>query len=371
MRPLDKPELGGVLKLGGALQPPDLPVDKFETWDDPFPRPLQEDLSRLVNLADDYQAAGDPDPIITPPLYGTWHALTNRVLKERDGTAIVPNDNWVHRLNLDPRFRVAAGIGTRVIEDQQEIYMDAAWEQVGKVLDAQRRIRFGQFSLQASQIWYDRHLMPMLGVSQQKTLLLMAPLNKRVLSGGVTVFHTMSESFTQPAMTSAALRRAIRPRGRLIQSLPFDAVRKPDQLLARVNEGEVSAAPPKGPPPGVVTADKAADAVLPSDAPPAVVDWLRRLPQLPVLALLAAILIAFFLLVFLPPLLGIGFAAVAVAGGVFLYRRLTRWNDALRASDSIRETNQTPESVDRLPTSSNFVISDLGFHFCAAAWRRR
>ena len=76
---------------------------------------------RLVNLADDYQAAGDPDPIITPPLYGTWHALTNRVLKERDGTAIVPNDNWVHRLNLDPRFRVAAGIGTRVIEDQQEI----------------------------------------------------------------------------------------------------------------------------------------------------------------------------------------------------------------------------------------------------------
>jgi hypothetical protein len=363
VRPLDKPELGGILKLGGALQPPDLAPDKFETWDDPFPRPLQEDLARLVNLADDYQAAGDPDPIITPPLYGTWHALTKRVLKERDGTAIVPTDNWVHRLNLDPRFRVAAGIGTRVVEDQQEIYMDAAWEQIGKVLEAQRRIRFGQFSLQASQIWYDRHLMPMLGVSQQKTLLLMAPLNKRVLSAGVTVFHTMGESFMQPAMTSAALRRAIRPRGRLIQSLPFDATRKPDQLLARVNESEVSAAPPKGPPPGVVTADKAADAVLPSDAPSVVVNWLRRLPQLPVLALLAAILIAFFLLVLLPPLPGIGLAAVVVAGGVFLYRRLARWNDALRASDSIRETNQTPESVDRLPTSSDFVIGDLGSTF--------
>ena len=71
--------------------------------------------------------------------------------------------------------------------------MDAAWEQVGKVLDAQRRIRFGQFSLQASQIWYDRHLMPMLGVSQQKTLLLMAPLNKRVLSDGVTRPHHRRE----------------------------------------------------------------------------------------------------------------------------------------------------------------------------------
>ena len=62
----------------------------------------------------------------------------------------------MHRLNLDPRFRVAAGIGTRVVQDQQEKYMDAAWEQIGEVLEAQRRIRLGQFGLQVSDIWYDR-----------------------------------------------------------------------------------------------------------------------------------------------------------------------------------------------------------------------
>ncbi len=81
---LDKPELGGILKLGGALRPPTKvppePPDKFETWDETFPRPLQEDLARLINLPDTYQAAGEPDPIVAPPLYGTWHALTKRVL---------------------------------------------------------------------------------------------------------------------------------------------------------------------------------------------------------------------------------------------------------------------------------------------------
>ena len=134
LRGLDKPELGGILKLGGALQPPANdppdPPDIFETWDEPFPRPMQEDLAQLINLPEQYQRANDPEPIITPPLYGTWHALMKRVLTSADGTPILPAENWVHRLNLDPRFRVAAGLGTRVVQDQQEQLMDAAWSQV-------------------------------------------------------------------------------------------------------------------------------------------------------------------------------------------------------------------------------------------------
>ncbi len=364
---LDKPELGGILKLGGALRPPSEvpppPPNKFETWDVPFPRPLQEDLTRLINLADDYQAAGDPDPIITPPLYGTWHALMKRVVAERDGTTITPVENWVHRLNLDPRFRVAAGIGTRIIQDNQEKYMDAAWEQIGKVLEAQRRIRFGTFGLVVSDIWYDRHLLPMLGVSQQKTLLLMAPLNKRLLTDGMTLHHTLGESFVQPTMTSAALRRIVRPRGRLIRSLPFDATHVTDQLLSRVNAGEVSAAPPKVPPPGGLTADQTADLVAPGDAPGWVVDWLRRFPGLSSLVLSIALLIAVLLFLLLPAAVAAVAAAAVVGLGVYLYRRLSQWNDSLRASDVLREANQTPEAIDNLPGNAGFRIAtpDSGF----------
>ena len=358
---LSDPELGGILMLGGALKPPGIPPDKFDTWDDPgFPVPIQQDLAALINLPDDYQRTGHPDPIVTPPLYGTWHALAKRVLEEADGAPISPNDNWLHRLNLDPRYRVAAGSGTRVVQDQQEKFMDAAWEQVGKVLDAQRVIRFGQFGVQVSGIWFDRHLKPMLGVSRQKTLLMMAPLNKRILTGGVTVHHSLADALVQPPMMSPALRRIVRPRGRLIQSLPFTASATPDQLVDRVNRGEVSAAPPKATPPGVVTFEDAVGQTFPSDAPAWVVDLLRRLPQLPLLVLAAAVLIALLLFLLLPLAVAVAIAAVAVAAGVYAYRRLNAWKEALFASETLSEANQTVAWVDSLPGASGFTIGEVG-----------
>jgi hypothetical protein len=365
VRGLDKPELGGILKLGGALRPPHkvppAPPDKYETWDDPFPRPLQEDLARLINLPDKYQAEGDPDPIITPPLYGMWHAMVKRVLNERDGTPIVPNQNWIHRLNLDPRFRVPAGFGTRVIQDQQELYMNAAWEQIGRVLEAQLKIRRAQLGLAVTQIWYDAHMTPMLGVSQQKMVLLMAPVNKRVLVEGLTLSRTMSASLLQPPMTSSALRRMVRPRGKLIQSLPFTATKTPDQLITRVNAGEISAAPPKVTPPGILTSDQAADLVKPTDAPQFIIDLLKRYPQLALYVLLAAIVLALWLLVLGP--IGIVLAIAILAVGVFLYARINQWARALRASDAIRESNQTPAAIDALPAVSNFTITPIGTSF--------
>jgi hypothetical protein len=365
VRGLDKPELGGILKLGGALRPPHkvppAPPDKYETWDDPFPRPLQEDLARLINLPDKYQAEGDPDPIITPPLYGMWHAMVKRVLNERDGTPIVPNQNWIHRLNLDPRFRVPAGFGTRVIQDQQELYMNAAWEQIGSVLEAQLKIRRAQLGLAVTQIWYDAHMTPMLGVSQQKMVLLMAPVNKRVLVEGLTLSRAMSASLLQPPMTSSALRRMVRPRGKLIQSLPFTATKTPDQLITRVNAGEISAAPPKVTPPGILTSDQAADLVKPTDAPQFIIDLLKRYPQLALYVLLAAIVLAVWLLVLGP--IGIVLAIAILAVGVFLYARINQWARALRASDAIRESNQTPAAIEALPAVSNFTITPIGTSF--------
>jgi hypothetical protein len=361
VRGLDKPELGGFLKLGGALRPPITDEqDQHELWDNPFPRPLQEDLAAFVNLPDDYERAGDPDPIVAPPLYGRWHALTRRVLENADGSAIAPNDDWVHRLNLDPRFRVAAGFGTRVIQDQQEKFMDAAWEQIGKVLEARRRVRCGQFGLEVSRIWYDRHLLPVVGVSQQKALLLMAPLNKRLLTDGLTVHQTLRESVVQPPMTSAALRRMIRPRARMIRSLPFNEAVRPDRLLARVNANEVSAAPPKTTPAGLLTGAKAAGTLLPTDAPAAIVDWLRRAPQLPEFVLAIAAVLVLLLFVLLGPVFAVILAVGVIAAAVYAYNRLAEWRTGVQASDALRDENQTPAWVDALPGAADFAIAEPG-----------
>jgi len=114
--PITTAGLGGVLRLGGALQVPDADLgpddladrQKFEDWDQPYPDNFQKGLAEFINLADDYAAAtpeaanaatknlgpevaDDPDPLITAPLYGRWHALTERLLTERGGGAPAPN----------------------------------------------------------------------------------------------------------------------------------------------------------------------------------------------------------------------------------------------------------------------------------------
>ncbi|HET8772913.1 MAG TPA: hypothetical protein VFP80_03950 [Thermoanaerobaculia bacterium] len=381
-------DLAGVLKLGGALRVPEenfkKPEElaeylKYETWATPFPQPIQEDLATLINLADDYaaqaadaanQAAdildvddptkGDPDPVITAPLYGTWHAMQKRLLVARDGTDLPNQTNWVHELNLDPRFRVAAGFGTKVVQDQQEKYMDAAWDQLGKVLEANARIRRAQAAIGVSGIWYDRHLQPLIGVSRQNALLLMAPMNKRVLVDGSTVHQHYLESRLQPTMTSGVLRRIIRPRGRLMQSLPFDGAHRPGDLLDRVNQGEVSAAPPKVTPPGVKTVADVAEAIEPKTVPSWLRDLLRRYPWIVWIPLVVAALIILLLLLFVrfSVALPVIIAVAVVAFWIFLW--LWRLLQILKGVDALSDESPPPGSVDDLPTVPGWEITDVG-----------
>ena len=209
------PELEGVLKLGGALLAPlsdeaEQALEPWEQWDEPYPHEFQTDLAAFVNLADDYarlaadaanQASdiddaitADPDPLITPPIYGRWHALTPRILTDEDGDDLPNNRNWVHQLNLDPRWRSAAGFGTDVIVANQEAYMDAAWDQVGSVLEANRRIRLAQLATLTSATWYSKHLVSLRAQGDGRMVAITAPVQGRVISDGVTVFHQARQS---------------------------------------------------------------------------------------------------------------------------------------------------------------------------------
>lgn len=388
-----RPDLGGILKLGGALKVPDADftavemteVQKYENWATPYPQPIQQDIATLVNLADDYAGIataaankdagildaadpnkGDPDPVITPPLYGMWHAMTKRLLVERDGTPVAHRTNWVHELNLDPRFRVAAGYGTRVVQDQQEKLMDAAWSQIGRVLEANQRIRMAHLALGAATIWYDRHLQPLLAVNRQNMLLLTAPLNKRVLHEGSTVHQHLTESLVQPAMTSAPLRRVMRPRARLMTTLPFTAAQRPADLLARVNRGEVSAAPPKVTPSGAITLGDAAKAVAPQNAPSLIVDLLRRFPWLPWALLLLVLIIIVVLFFLLPFAAAVAIAAVLSGVAFYLFNLLTQWGKAVHASDTIADPAAPASSIDQIPPLSDFRLTDPGSGFTPA-----
>jgi hypothetical protein len=410
---IDIPSLNGILKLGGALQPPLKPepdpnkltpeeqkavraVKDSEILDSLYPQPFQTALASLINLADDYaiksagaantdaQAANttpgdepnldlrvpkednpdeeeiDADPLITPPLYGCWHSLTQRLLKERSGNSVSLDRNWVHQLNLDPRYRVPAGFGTKVVQENQEEYMNAAWEQIGDVLEANRRMRLAQLAKEISGIWHTRHLLPLQAASLEKALTFTAPVHKRVIAEGFTVYHQMDTSMVPTTIGSVAMRRAVRPRGRLIQSLPFEGAIQPDTLIDRINNGEVSAAPPKQTPAGIVTVDRLADTLPPPNAPPFIVELLRRFPWLQYLPLVLALLIAILLWVLSLGGMFIAIGGAAISALIAIYRLLRQLASEIGQVDAIREANQTPEAVDRLPKSPDFVLTEPG-----------
>ena len=136
----------------------------------PYPHAFQTGLAALVNLANAYAtqsaldangASGlgqgvetDDDPLIVPPLYSRWHSQTPRLVPPEGDPEL---HHWVQELNLDPRHRVAAGFGTNVVQQYQENYMEAAWLQVGNVLNANQRIRYGQMAKAASLILARAH----------------------------------------------------------------------------------------------------------------------------------------------------------------------------------------------------------------------
>ncbi|MGW6979119.1 hypothetical protein ACWGE1_06665 [Streptomyces sp. NPDC054932] len=316
------PSIGGVLKLGGALKAV-RPHDDWDNWDSRFteaeghrppagryPHDFQEALAALINLADDYprlppaqaharlaaplgpaaatgaEPADGVDPVITPPLYGRWPARTSRLLRAADGSPLPYDRNWVHRLNLDPRFRIAANFGTQVVQARQEEFMAAAWAQVGDLVDVNHRIRAAQLACEVGLRLQDRHLGPpppppggpgLRAVRATarpvgRALALTAPAHPRVTvpvsrpaaavaagpQGGteqVTAGFKVATSRIAAAPVSAAMRRITRPGSRLMRSMDFPEEHPPEALLPRMDtEPElVTAAPEKAVPAAVVT----------------------------------------------------------------------------------------------------------------------
>jgi hypothetical protein len=73
---------------------------------------------------------------------------------------------------------VAANFGTEVVQQNQEAYMRAAWEQIGEVLAANRRIRFAQYARYASLRWYQGSLVPLQAnaLTRQRAMVMTMPV---------------------------------------------------------------------------------------------------------------------------------------------------------------------------------------------------
>ncbi|WP_045691992.1 hypothetical protein [Streptomyces rubellomurinus] len=85
---------------------------------------------------------------VAPPLYGSHHT----------GVQAVPEDGWMNRLNLRVKYRIAAALGARYVQLEQEFLMARAWEQIGAVTEANRLLAAAELATESARAAQDKHL---------------------------------------------------------------------------------------------------------------------------------------------------------------------------------------------------------------------
>ena len=332
-----------ILGLEGALKSP-------STVSTTFPDPtltdiFQPELQKIVNLPATIIGTDiSGDPIISVPLYGGKHAMKNA----KDVVLLdVKSNNWVNDLNRDPRTRVPAGFGTMVVQKNQEKYMRKAWAQVQKIIDANRRIKFTllymKVALQFTQKTFSK-------INPVQLLAISQPVLGRIMGSPTTIRQQLQESNLPAAVFSGAFRRIVRPNSKKIKKLGAEKRFSYSELITDINEGKITAAPPKEIPAGLPNTKEIAAKIFPYKLP----GWILWLLKHSLLLLL--ILLGLFLLIgFITKLFFVagGLAAAAIAAFVITAK--------LRSKQQTAETLMDPEKelelIKHIPQRPSFTLT--------------
>ncbi|MEU7821717.1 hypothetical protein [Catellatospora sp. NPDC049133] len=169
-----------------------------------WPAAVTGQLRARLNLpADHADRAPSPDdpplPLVGPPIYGGAHTGRRRISPD-DG-------DWLAELNLRPDHRIAAGLGGRVVQHDQEALMQAAWTQLGDLAGVNAMLRHAQLARFTGASVYRRHLDPLpLGELLQVT----RPVHGEVSADAVddrTLRESVAASSLPDAVSTTVFRR--------------------------------------------------------------------------------------------------------------------------------------------------------------------
>ena len=252
------------LELEGALRTADA---EAAPWPDTSREPFQTALKQLLDAPSQAGGAGSPEPLLAPPVYGEWHAARHTV----DLPPAPPNvTQWLDELNLDPRHRAAAALGTQVVQSQQEQLMASAWEQLGEIERVNQLLRQAQLARAVTGALHARHFSRF---SDEMLLTVIAPARSRVLVNDIApagdsaptrmlLSRSISASFLPSKAVSSPTRRLTRARGAI--NARFGQTARPAGIVATLNATSVVAF--QRPEAGLVTANTVA-AQIPALAP--------------------------------------------------------------------------------------------------------
>ncbi len=300
------PDAGPPLGLQGALE--SLAVTPTP-WNDPGKTNFQIGLQKFVNrtspVVDD---PTKPDPELVPPLYGCWHAGVFAVQPAGIG--------WLDDLNLDPRNRTEAGMGTQVVQNGLTALLASAWQQVAGVEAANALLRQAQLARGTLGVL---HATRFVAAGNATLLALTAPVHARVLASPTTVRAAVEASRLPVRLMSSTLRRIASPGG-LVRRRQIAAGAAIGSLTERVNSNAITVVPPPKPPGGLVPIEDISDGLTPK--------WGRFFP--------------------------IDVTATTPEGsfGFTIDARMSR--------GPIRIVNLTPDAISAVPPRPGFTISDPG-----------
>ena len=151
---------------------------------------------------------------VKPPLYAVGQS--SKHILRKDLSEYGDNIGWFTQLNLDPRHRIAAAYGTRAIQEHQEELMDAAWEQIGAVEEANQRIREAQLAKETSTRIYTKYFEKVKTNSPADFIALTSSIHRRVscsIKGINNVAVALRGSTAANIAWSGAFRKVARPGG--------------------------------------------------------------------------------------------------------------------------------------------------------------
>ena len=214
---------GAIATMEGALVP-------ISYTPGTAPDPTQaESLALIVNtpqanvadpVADGPTNAAGRRIEVKPQMVGGWHAKKHQV-----AVAEAPS-HWLAGLNLNPRYRGAAGYGAEVVRQNQEIFMDAAWGQIGRIQEAEMRFNLTRLAIEAQRALKAKHFDTL---TPERLLQVMGPALGRIEARAVngtayrigsavgSVGGQIDRTSLPSALTDTAMRRALTPQRRSLR----------------------------------------------------------------------------------------------------------------------------------------------------------
>lgn len=108
---------------------------------------------------------------VKPHMVGAWPAKKHQADKSELA------QHWVAGLNLNPRYRGAAGYGNEVVRQNQESFVDAAWDQIGDIQKAEMSFNLTRLAIEAQRAMKIKHFDPL---PSERLLQVMGPALTRI-----------------------------------------------------------------------------------------------------------------------------------------------------------------------------------------------